>query len=144
MIYLYLVPLKAFKQLMQCDLRIGGTMSDVKSRGESISGVRNDDFGRDRLQTGTGIRIFYPEFGIFCLFQFFNFFYLFFSKEYQTRTPNNVFFKYCNTILGETSHTGIPDNRKWPKIVEKCQKWMFLVICRTFLLFTDTDYFTCF
>ena len=87
-------------------------MSDVKSRGESISGVRNDDFGRDRLPTGTGIRIFNPEFGIFCFFQYFNFFTYFFSKEYQTRTPNNVFFKYCNTILGGTSHTGIPGNWK--------------------------------
>ena len=87
-------------------------MSDVKSRGESISGVRNDDFGRDRLPTGTGIRIFNPEFGIFFFFSIFQHFYLFFSREYQTRTPNNVFFKYSNTILGETSQTGIPDNRK--------------------------------
>ena len=66
-------------------------MSDVKSRGESISGVRNDDFGRDRLPTGTGIRIFNPKFGVFLFFSIFQLFYLFFSKEYQTRTPNNVF-----------------------------------------------------
>ena len=68
-------------------------MSDVKSRGESISGVRNDDFGRDRLQTGTGIRIFNPEFGIICFFQYFNFYTYFFQKNIKLEHQIMFFFQ---------------------------------------------------